>query len=512
MFSKVNSGGLCGIEGYLVEVEADASEGLPCFQMVGYLASEVKEAEERVRTALRNAGFPLPAMKITLNLSPADVRKEGTGFDLPIAVAVLAAYGELSLKPWEQTAWIGELGLDGRIKPVRGVLPMVLGLQKQGIRRCFLPEENLAEGLVVQNMKVYAVRDLKQMVGWIREPEKAQVAVCENFPDWNIPMTYPVDFREVGGQLLMRRATEIAVAGQHNLLYIGPPGSGKSMVAKRVPTIMPSMSREEQLEISKVYSVCGMLPPGKALAGIRPFRAPHHTISQQALIGGGRIPKPGEISLATRGVLFLDELPEFQKGTLEVLRQPMEEHQVTVSRAYGTFRFPANFMIVAAMNPCKCGYYPDRSRCSCTSQQVQKYLSRISGPLLDRIDLCVEAAPVTYGELRGGGASEPSSAIRERVEAARKIQKKRFAGRGIYANGEMKNSEIQAFCGLGEKEEEFLQTAFRKMQLTARGCNKVLKVARTIADLEGTDEIQCRHLAEAFGYREPGAKYWGRDR
>jgi len=369
----------------------------------------------------------------------------------------------------------------------------------------------LAEGLAVLGMEIYSARDLKQVVSWVRDPSLAVPAVRD--PSWDVQPEpgYPVDFKEVGGQLLVRRATEIAVAGQHHILYIGPPGSGKSMVAKRVPTIMPSMTREEQLELSKVYSICGMLPPGKALVGTRPFRAPHHTISPQALAGGGRNPKPGEISLATRGVLFLDELPEFQKGTLEVLRQPLEEHQVTISRVHGSCRFPANFMIVAAMNPCKCGYYPDRNRCSCTTQQVQKYLSRISGPFLDRIDLCVEASPVSYGEIRGEGACEPSSAIRERVEAARNIQKERFAGTGIFFNGEMGNGEIREYCRLGKKEETFLQNAFQKLRLSARGCNKALKVARTIADLEGEERIRCSHLSEALGYRELRAKYWGKE-
>ena len=510
MFSKVNSGGLRGIEGYLVQVEADVSRGLPGFHMVGYLAGEVKEAEDRVRTALRNAGFALPAMKVTLNLSPADIRKEGSGFDLPIAIAVLASYGVVRRQSLTGIALIGELGLDGTVKPVRGILSMVLALEELGIRRCFLPAGNLEEGLVVQNMEICAAHNLQQVVGCLAAPGSVQVETGTKSQETEEIPVYSVDFKEINGQLLMRRATEIAVAGQHNILYMGPPGSGKSMVAQRVPTIMPSMTFQEQLEVTKVHSICGMLPPGRALVRSRPFRAPHHSISSVALVGGGRIPTPGEISMATRGVLFLDELPEFPKSTLELLRQPLEEHRIVISRAQGSYEFPAHFMIVVALNCCPCGYFPDRNRCSCTQVQVQKYLNRISGPLLDRLDICVEAAPVTYGEMRECADNEPSAVIRKRVEEARRIQRERFADTGIFSNSEMSIRDIRIYCRLEEEEERFLKQTYQKMQMSARGCNKILKVARTIADLDGAERIRCSHLSEALGYRELNGKYWGR--
>ncbi len=510
MFSKVNSGGLRGIEGYLVQVEADVSRGLPGFHMVGYLSGQVREAQDRVRTAMRNAGFALPSMKVTLNLSPADIRKEGTGFDLPIAMAVLAAYGVVGKHSLAGTAMIGELGLDGTVKPVRGILPMVLALEEQGIRRCFLPADNLEEGMVVRKMEVLGATSLQQVVSCVADSSGSRKGKNRTEQVREEPQEYGVDFKEVNGQLLMRRATEVAVAGQHNILYMGPPGSGKSMVARRVPTIMPSMTFQEQMEVTKVHSICGMLPTGRALVQNRPFRSPHHSVSPVALAGGGRVPVPGEISLATRGVLFLDELPEFQKGTLELLRQPLEEHRIVISRVHGSYEFPAHFMVVAAMNPCPCGYFPDRSRCQCTQDQVQRYLNRISGPLLERIDLCVEAAPVTYGEMRETADNESSGKIRARVEEARRIQKERFADSGIFFNSEMNAGDIRRYCVLGAEEEAFLKKAYRKMQMSARGCNKILKVARTIADLAGEPKILCSHLSEAMGYRELGGKYWKR--
>lgn len=510
MFSSVYSGGLLGIDGYRVEVEADVSDGLPAFYMVGYLSSEVREAEQRVRSALKNSGFRLDARKITVNLSPAHIRKEGTAYDLPVAVAILSAYGVIDMDRFRESAFLGELGLDGVCKPVRGVLPLVLALRQAGIRRCFLPEESAAEGLAVEGMKIVKVTNLKTLIQMLIGEADLVEASGSEYGRGTGSSDYPVDFSEINGQKLLRRATEIAVAGQHNILYIGPPGSGKSMIARRIPTIMPSLSKEEQLEISKIYSICGMLPSDTALLHTRPFRAPHHTISPQALAGGGKVPKPGEISLASRGVLFLDELPEFQKGTLEILRQPLEEHRITVARLHGSCEFPAHFMLAAALNPCPCGYYPDENLCNCSQHQIQRYLGRISRPLLDRIDVCVEAEPVTYQELQTSGRNEQSEVIRLRVEAAHEIQKRRFTGRNVFFNAEMTGQDIREFCRLLPEDDAFLQQAFRKMNLSARGCHRVLRVARTIADLELEPMILRKHLCEAVSYRSLEGKYWGR--
>lgn len=511
MFGKVYSAGLQGIDGYPVQVEADVGNGLPGFHMVGYLASEVRESEERVRTALKNSGFSMPPRKITVNLSPADIRKDGTAFDLPVAVAVLAAFGMNDPSVIKDSAFIGELGLDGQVKPVRGVLSLVSALRDHGWKRCFLPMANLQEGRAVGKIRIVGIRDLKQMMEILTNPGKLGENSGEYKEEEEGEEDYLVDFSEMNGQRLIRRATEIAVAGRHNILYLGPPGSGKSMAAQRIPTIMPRLSREEQLEISKVYSVCGMLPPGRALLGRRPFRSPHHTISPQAMAGGGRNPKPGEISLASRGVLFLDEFPEFRREALEILRQPLEERRVTISRVNGSCTFPANVLLVAAMNPCPCGFYPDRDRCFCTGDQVRRYLGRISRPLLERIDICVEIAPASYEDIRGKNTeNESSAAIRERVERAGEIQRERFKGSGIFFNSEMGNRQVEQYCCLEEEEELLLRRAFQERHLSARGYQKILKVARTIADLDGARQIDRVHLCEAIGYRDLEEKYWGK--
>ncbi len=509
MYSKVHSVGITGVEGVPILVEADVSDGLPGFSMVGYLSSEVKEAQDRVRTAIKNSGFRLPARKVTINLSPADIRKEGTAFDLPIAIAVLAASGMVEPSVLPDCIISGELGLNGEIKPVRGALSITAAAKKDGKHTCFLPRENVREGSTIEGMDIIGVGNLKDLAAQLNFPGK-QKTVCLNQSHLVMQSEdYTVDFSEVGGQLFLRRATEVAVAGMHNILYIGPAGTGKTMIAKRIPTIMPSLTLEEAIGISKIYSVGGLLSQETPLMTRRPFRSPHHTITPQALAGGGRIPKPGEISLASGGILFLDELPEFQKNTIEILRQPLEEGKITVSRMFGAFEFPADFMLAAAMNPCPCGFYPDRDRCRCSEHQVHKYLGKISKPLLDRIDICAESRLATYEELQERTGGEPSALIRKRVEMARVVQKKRFEGRGIYFNSAMNKAQTEEFCSLGKSQREFLKKVYENLRLSARGYEKILKVSRTIADLEGAENITNDHLAEAVGLRSPEGKYWG---
>lgn len=502
LFFQVNSGGIHGIEGYLVQVEADVSEGLPCLNLVGYLSFEVKEAQERVRTAIKNSGFRLPPKKITVNLSPANVRKAGNAFDLPIAVAILGAYGHFSGFAGGDSAFVGELGLNGDVKPVRGTISVVSALMELGVRRFFLPEDNVPEGAAVEGAQVIGVRDLKSLAAGLETG--TLFPVSEN-GGWSRRTgetgLYDVDYREVQGQNLLKRATEVAAAGQHNILYSGPAGSGKSMMAKRIPTILPPLTRREQLEITKIYSVSGYLPGGSPIADTRPFRAPHHSVSARALVGGGTVPRPGEISLASRGVLFLDELAEFKKSVLELLRQPLEERHVTISRLHGAYRYPASFMLAAAMNPCPCGYYPDRERCSCTEYQIRQYKNRLSKPLLDRIDIFAEAAAIDFAEARDLKEQESSGQIRSRVEAAWELQKRRFLGTGLISNRDMDSRQIREYCSLGPAEEDLFQTVYQKLGLSMRGCNRILKVARTIADLDRCRNIQRQHLLEAAGYR-----------
>ncbi len=512
MYCKVNSAGLRGIDGYSVSVEVDVGEGLPGVTMVGVLSSEVKEAQDRVRTALKNSGYHFRPGKVTVNLSPADIRKGGTGFDFPIAVGMLCAYGILDAGILDDAVLLGELGLNGELKPIRGILSLVSRAREDGRRRCFLPGENVQEGRAIEGIQVIGVRSLRQMAEFMEDAGKITKAASETEGEdaeedetgWDgCP-----DFAQVQGQILMKRATEVAAAGRHNLLYIGPAGTGKTMIAERIPAIMPSCTQEECLNISRVYSICGLLPGRGKLMRRRPFRSPHHSVTATALTGGGRNPIPGEMSLASGGVLFLDEFPEFSKHVIEMMRQPLESRKVVLSRVSGRYEFPADFMLVAAMNPCECGYYPDRSRCRCSEQQVRRYLGRISKPILDRIDICVEAAPMSFEELKNNSPQETSAQIRRRVELAREIQAERFKGTGLCFNSEMKEDHIRRYCGLKKSDEQFFQKVYENMNLSARAYGRILKVSRTIADLAGKEQIDHEHLCEAVGYRSPEEKYW----
>lgn len=512
MFSTVYSGGLYGIAAYLVQVEVDVATGLPGFSLVGSLGGEVREARERVQVALRNAGYDLPPMKITVNLAPANIRKEGTAYDLPIAVGMLVALGYLKQEAVKDLFLAGELGLDGEIKAVRGIFPMVREADKAGMNCCIIPKENASEGALVPGMDVRGAENIRQVVRFLKEPPKNRDSVI---PREMVPERPPVsrterqpDFAEVCGQEGARRAAEIAAAGFHSLLMIGVPGAGKSMIARRIPGILPPLSEQESMEASAVYSVAGLLDENQPFITDRPFQSPHHTVTRAALTGGGSIPRPGILSLAHRGVLFLDELPEFSAKALDCMRQPLEEHVIRQARVYGNITYPAQFMLVCAMNPCSCGYYPDRNRCRCTENSVRKYLGRVSGPILDRIDLCVEILPVDIKGLQGAGG-ESSAAIRERVMRARAIQEQRFAGREYHFNAEIPSSELERYCALGRKQQRIMEQAFGAMQLSARGYHRILRVARTIADLAGEVTIGEEHLLEAICYRTNDQTYWG---
>lgn len=508
--AKIKSMALNGIDGYIVTVEVDTAMGLPSFDIVGLPDTAVKESKERVRAAIKNCGFNNPVKRITVNLAPADRKKAGPSFDLPITVALLKATEQIdSIVNLDECGFIGELSLDGKLRPVNGILPMAICAKENGIKRLFLPEENSREAAVVEGIDVFGVDNLLNLVKILQgEIEVGPVTVNtdEIFDNYNL---YDVDFSDVKGQPSAKRALEVAVAGGHNIIMIGSPGSGKSMLARRIPTILPDLTTEEALEVTKIHSVAGILESNSSLIRTRPFRSPHHTVSSVGLIGGGTIPKPGEISLAHNGVLFLDELPEFHRDSLEAMRQPLEDGKVTISRVNASLTYPADILLVASMNPCPCGYYGDsKHNCTCTPPQITRYMSKISGPLLDRIDIHIDVPSVSYNDLQSDKYEEKSADIRERVNKARNIQIERYKNDGILNNSQLTAPLIRKYCKLGTQQNDIMKKAFDIFGLSARAHDRILKVARTIADLDQSESIQPGHLMEAIQYRTLDRKYW----
>lgn len=501
MYSKIISCGVLGIDGYIVEIETDISNGLPAFDIVGLGDTAIREARERVRAAVKNSGYDFPLRKITMNMAPANIKKEGSSFDLAIALGILASTGCINHSAVMNSMFIGELSLDGEIKPVKGVLPMAICAYQSGIRFLFLPEANAREASVVKELHVIPVKDLRETAAIINGD--AEVKYFEAAENEARPVcSDAVDFADVKGQENVKRALEVAASGGHNCLMLGAPGCGKTMLAKRLPTILPSMTFEEALEVTKIHSIAGILPSGVSLVSTRPFRCPHHSISDTGLVGGGAIPRPGEISLAHFGVLFLDELPEFSKKALETLRQPLEDGVITISRVNASLTYPARTTLICAANPCRCGYFLDQpGKCTCTPRQIQQYFGRLSGPLLDRIDIHIEVTPVKYTELDSDKTVESSAAIRERVERTRKIQLERYRGMNIYSNSQLQPAMFSRFCRLDRKCRSILKDVFDRFGMSARAHSRILKVARTIADMDMSEEIRTIHLAEAIQYR-----------
>ena len=507
MFCKVMAGGIHGITSFLAQVEVDVTQAMPGFDMVGLLGSEVREAKERVRVALKNSGFQIPPRRITVNISPADIRKEGSAYDLPIAIGILVSLEKLPEEVLKETLFIGELGLNGEIKAVKGILPIMIMAKEQGIKRCILPKENALEGAVIEGIKIIGVSSFVETLGYLmEEKEKADLMIAPAELDLEALFAKEEEkkvpnFADIRGQETVKRAAVIAAAGFHHLLITGIPGAGKTMIAKRIPSILPPLSLEESLEVSKIYSVSGLLKEGCPLITKRPFLHPHHTISRQALAGGGRIPRPGILSLSHRGILFLDELPEFGRENIEVLRQPLEDKEVQIARSYGSITYPADIMLVAAMNPCPCGFYPNRERCTCTESEIRRYRSRISGPIYDRIDICVEAIAIELEELQKEEKGKSSEELKFQVMKARKIQEKRYQNSPYFFNADLETKDISKYCFLGMEEQKFMENVFYSLDLSARAYHRILKVARTIADLEESENIKKEHLAEAVCYR-----------
>lgn len=509
MYSKIKTCVLQGLNGFIVEVETDISKGLPVFNIVGLPDISIKESKERVRTSIKNSGYEFPLKRITINLAPANIKKEGSQIDLAIAIGILSAMGLIVEYNLSNIAFIGELALDGKINKIEGALPMVISLREKGIKRIVIPYENKDECGIIDDIDIIPVKNLKQLINFLKGNEKIKSYKRDISELLKVEEKSEEDFTDIKGQEGLKRALEVAASGFHNIIIIGSPGSGKTMSARRLPTILPDLTFEESIETTKIYSVAGLLNEN-SLINKRPFRSPHHTASSSSLIGGGRIPKPGEVSLAHNGVLFLDELPEFKKNVLEALRQPIEDGNVTISRVNATLNYPSKFMLVASMNPCPCGYLGDpHHECTCTTNSIDKYLGKISQPLLDRIDIHIEVMPVEYNDLSRNIKTESSQDMKERVNKARKIQLKRYSNENIFSNGQLTAKGVKKHCKLDNKAEKILKQAFEKFKFSARSYNKILKIGRTIADLDGEEIIGEKHILEAIQYRSLDKKYWG---